>query len=574
MAPRELGLGPPVSGLCSSLLVSTPVLPERSGLGEAAATALAAVELHAGVHLHVCLHLVGLSEPARAHGARVRPLSSVDQQVALVVLRRLELLPTLLALVRLDAGVQQLVALQLGWQQEAFVADGADVWPLAAVRAQVVQVEVAQVEGLPAGGAAELLALGVALLVRPQGGAAAEGLQTNLTAEGFGCAAAPPVGGAAYLVLVAVNELLVLLQLTVVEEGLPAEVAHEGLLHTVDQHVGLQSPRSREALAAFITPETGDKRLFRRRPAASAPARPAASAVYKPACRAAQRTEAALPARLQQPGAATGRRWRVCLKLISVPERLLAVVEPQVSLEVVLEAKAEAAGLTHEGLLPRMHHPMLQQTHLTLEGLAALGALEGTLVRVGPLVDAQVAGGGEPLSTGGAGVGPGARVDGLVLPQALLPGEAFSADVTHERFDVSVRHLVVAERADRGEGALAGVTFQRRFLQPVRSLVDAELAQQPELPVTLVTAQQLVGVLLLRLSQLVAQQVLLQRLGLVEALVTGRAGEGFDVTHHVLLQLVPLVETFVTKLAEEPLLLVQLPPPPSLQLLLLLFITG
>lgn len=78
---------------------------------------------------------------------------------------------------------------------------------------------------------------------------------------------------------------------------------------------------------------------------------------------------------------------------------------------------------------------------------------------MGPLVDAQVAGGGEPLAAGGAGVGPGAGVDGLVLPQALLPGEAFSAHVTHKRLDVGVRHLVVAESADGGEGALAGVTF-------------------------------------------------------------------------------------------------------------------
>lgn len=121
----------------------------------------------------------------------------------------------------------------------------------------MVQVEVAQVEGLPAGGAAELFVLGVALLMCPQGGAAAEALHTNLTAEGFGGGTAPPVGGAAHLVFVAVNELLVFLQLTVVEEGLPAEVAHEGLLCAVDQHVGLQGPRPREALAAFVTPETG-----------------------------------------------------------------------------------------------------------------------------------------------------------------------------------------------------------------------------------------------------------------------------------------------------------------------------
>lgn len=106
------------------------------------------------------------------------------------------------------------------------------------------------------------------------------------------------------------------------------------------------------------------------------------------------------------------------------------------------------------------------------------------------------------------------------------------------------------------------------------SLVDAELAQQPELLLTLVTVQQLVWVFLLCLSQLVAQKVLLQCFCFIEAFVTGRAGERFDVTHHVLLQLVPLVETFVTKLAEEPLLFVQLPSSPPLQLLLLFLITG
>lgn len=37
---------------------------------------------------------------------------------------------------------------------------------------------------------------------------------------------------------------------------------------------------------------------------------------------------------------------------MSVPEGFLPVVEPQVSLEVVLEAEAEPTGLTHEGLLP------------------------------------------------------------------------------------------------------------------------------------------------------------------------------------------------------------------------------
>lgn len=82
----------------------------------------------------------------------------------------------------------------------------------------------------------------------------------------------------------------------------------------------------------------------------------------------------------EQPQEATVSVSATCVKLVSIPEGFLSIVEPQVSLEVVLEAEAEPAGLTHKGLLPRMHHPVLQQTHLTLEGLAALRALEGPLV--------------------------------------------------------------------------------------------------------------------------------------------------------------------------------------------------
>lgn len=59
------------------------------------------------------LELVGLPELPVAPDALVGLLSCVDQQVAVVVLRRPELLPALFALVRFDASVQQLVSLQL-----------------------------------------------------------------------------------------------------------------------------------------------------------------------------------------------------------------------------------------------------------------------------------------------------------------------------------------------------------------------------------------------------------------------------------------------------------------------------
>lgn len=259
------------------------------------------------------------------------------------------------------------------------------------------------------------------------------------------------------------------------------------------------------------------------------------------------------------------------MEYVSVPEGLLSIVKQHVPLEVVLEAEAQAARLTHERLEPRMNHPVLQKPHLALEGLVALRALEGPVLRVRPLVDAQVAGSGETLAAGRARVWPCARVDGLVLAQAPLPDETFPTDVAHEGLHLGVRHLVVPERAGGGERAVADVALQRCFLQPVGCLVDAKLTQQPELPAALVAAQQILGVFLLSLPELVGEQVLLQCLGLVEALVAGGAGEGLDMRGDVVLKLVFLVETFVAEFAEEPLLFVQLPPPFPLLLLQLLF---
>lgn len=153
--------------------------------------------------------------------------------------------------------------------------------------------------------------------------------------------------------------------------------------------------------------------------------------------------------------------------MVCLPEGFLAIVEAQVSLEVVLEAEAQSAGLTHEGFLSGVNHSVLQQTHLTLEGLVTFAALVRPFLRVRPLVDAQVAGGGEALPAGGAGVWSGTGVDGLVLTEALLPGEALPADVAHEGLDLGMRHLMVSECAGRGEGALAHVALERHFLQPV-----------------------------------------------------------------------------------------------------------
>lgn len=115
------------------------------------------------------------------------------------------------------------------------------------------------------------------------------------------------------------------------------------------------------------------------------------------------------------------------------------------SLEVVLETEAKPAGLTHEGLQSGVDHAMLQQPHLTLEGLVALATLKRTLLRVRPLVDTQVAGSGEALTASLARVRPGAGVDGLVLTKTSLPDKAFPADVAHEGLHLGMRHLVVPE---------------------------------------------------------------------------------------------------------------------------------
>lgn len=130
---------------------------------------------------------------------------------------------------------------------------------------------------------------------------------------------------------------------------------------------------------------------------------------------------------------------------------------------------------------------------------------------------------------------------------------------------------MVPQRAGGGERAITHIALQRCLFQPVGRLVDTELAQQPKLPIALLAAQELLRIFLLSLPQFVAEQVLLQRLGLVEALVAGIAREGLSVRGDVVLQLVPLVETFVAELAEEPLVFVQLPPPLPLQLFQLFF---
>lgn len=110
--PREVTLLFPALAArltCWGVLTAA-VLLELPRLREATAAALALVQFHPSVDLHVCLELVRLPEPSAAHSTLIGFLPGVDQQVALVVLPCPELLLALVALVWFDVGVQQLVA--------------------------------------------------------------------------------------------------------------------------------------------------------------------------------------------------------------------------------------------------------------------------------------------------------------------------------------------------------------------------------------------------------------------------------------------------------------------------------
>lgn len=198
---------------------------------------LTGVQLYACVDLHVRLELVGLPKLPAAHSALVRFLPCVDQAVAVVVLWRPELFPTLVTPVRFDSSVQELMLLQLRHEQEAFLTNATDIWAVSTVLPHVVQVQVSQVERLPACVAGELFVLRVALLMHLQCSVGAEAPQTGGTAERLHRCLPPPHHSLLNLVLM--DEPLVLLQLTVIKKRLPAEVAHKSLLHTMNLHVGL-----------------------------------------------------------------------------------------------------------------------------------------------------------------------------------------------------------------------------------------------------------------------------------------------------------------------------------------------
>lgn len=226
------------------------------------------------MNLHVELDVRELSEADAADLALVWLLPGVDQQVFTVVGADPEGLPTMLAGVRFLSRVLQFVELQRLVDDEAFPADVAAEGPLSGVDPLVVVEGGFVVEGLPALVAVELFEATVAELVLAQGAGAGEAFVAGFTAERrqihggvvpsvdhpavqglrsrlafFARWVVPP-----HVKPLAVVGLLVFLQVTVVQEGFPAQVAHEGLGGAVNQHVDFEFVLN-EALSTDLTNE-------------------------------------------------------------------------------------------------------------------------------------------------------------------------------------------------------------------------------------------------------------------------------------------------------------------------------
>lgn len=222
---------------------------QQPGVGEAPPAAAAGMRPLPRVDLHVRLDVSELPEPRPAHLALVGLLPRVDAQVSQEVCVDPEGLVAVCALVRLLPGVLQPVGLQRLVDDEGFPADVAGERPLSGVDALVVLVRGFVAERLAAFVAVVLRLFGVEELVSPQRPGGVEALPAGGAAErrhvsgGFvlsiddsavSSLLAPPLRDLLLLV-----SPLMLLQLTVVEERLPAQVAHERFPFSVEEHVRL-----------------------------------------------------------------------------------------------------------------------------------------------------------------------------------------------------------------------------------------------------------------------------------------------------------------------------------------------
>lgn len=138
-------------------------------------------------------------------------------------------------------------------------------------------------------------------------------------------------------------------------------------------------------------------------------------------------------------------------------ELLLGVAEA-VHLQVVGDGEALAAVVTGEGLLARVEEPDVgAQVGGLGEPLAAGGAEEGPLTRVGHHVRFEMRRLREPLSALGTLVGLEASVGAVVQLQALQAGETLSALVAVILLQVLMRPLMAAKAAQQLEAFPTGV---------------------------------------------------------------------------------------------------------------------
>lgn len=434
---------------------------QQPGVREAESTGRAGIRLYARMHLHVELDVHQLPELHPTNLALVRLLPCVDAQVSAVVGVDPEGLVALLALVRLLPGVLAFVRLEGVADDEALSAQVAGERPLAAVDALVVVKGVFVEERLATRVAGVTQLPRVQLLVSFERAGGDEAFVAGLTAEGRHLHRRPvlPVDDSAVRPLVRaslslpaqvfVGQFLVFAQVAVVQEGLSAHVAHEGLGGTVEQHVLLQLVLD-ETLPADLT---GERLLAR------VDANVPLQVVLEGEAGATRLAREHLPSvdglmHLQRPpldegfvalgalvGVVAGVRALVAAQREGVLEtlptlgtlvQLLHAVHHLVRLQARFGLEAFPTGGADEGPGVVMHHLVGLQVDFGFEGLVTLRALKGGVLLL--LVPEQVLlkRGRVPKLPGTLVAGDGLPVSVHVLLQVELPAEALVAHGTRD----------------------------------------------------------------------------------------------------------------------------------------------
>lgn len=379
----------------------TAVLLELPGVGEAAATLLARVELLPGVDLQVGLELVRLVELPVTVQTLKWLLARVDPQVSVEVSVRSEGLAALVALVRFLAGVNPLVLLQTAGVEKSLAAHVTNKRLLARVASLVIAERVFVVERLPAHAAVELLVLAVASFVKLEGARGAETSQAYFATERLDQRLVSPssleksLSAVRFLIPVGVHVPLVYQQPAVEEEGLAAQIAHKWFPGAVDEHVGLELGVVREALATLLA-----------------------------------------------------------------DERLLSRVNAKVPLEVVVQAEPRPTYVTGEGFLPGVDHAVSFQSGAGPVRPVAHAADERSDARVLPLVHRQGVGVFESLLAHRAFVFLGARVNHLMEAKGVFALELLPTRCAAERPFLRVHGHVTFQLDRRLESLFTKLALQ------------------------------------------------------------------------------------------------------------------